>query len=204
MKSSTKKVLVPKSNRSNEIKRIAFYGSADLDKSDPAYQAAFEAAKHVARRHKIIVNGGGPGIMEASTKGAHAAGGKTVGVTFYPEDMPEFEGRDEENVVDKEIRTSNYIERMFGLMNNAELFVCFKGGTGTLSEWATAWLLAHLYYGNHKPIILYGDFWHEVMDVIHKHFLIGYKEAKVYKIVTNLEEFKVALRIFEEEMSTRK
>ena len=204
MKSNLKKVSVPKANRNNEIKRIAFYGSADLDKDDPAYQEAFEAAKHVARRHKVIVNGGGPGIMEAATLGAKAAGGKTIGVTFYPEDMPEFEGRDEGNVVDKEIRTSNYIERMFGLMNNAELFVCFKGGTGTLSEWATAWLLAHLYYGNHKPIILYGDFWHEVMDVIHKHFLIGYKEAKVYKIVTNLEEFKVALRIFEEEMSTRK
>ena len=204
MKTNLKKVAVPKANRNNEIKRIAFYGSADLDKDDPAYQEAFEAAKHVARRHKVIVNGGGPGIMEAATLGAKAAGGKTIGVTFYPEDMPEFEGRDEGNVVDKEIRTSNYIERMFGLMNNAELFVCFKGGTGTLSEWATAWLLAHLYYGNHKPIILYGDFWHEVMDVIHKHFLIGYKEAKVYKIVTNLEEFKVALRIFEEEMSTRK
>ena len=142
--------------------------------------------------------------MEAATLGAKAAGGKTIGVTFYPEDMPEFEGRDEGNIVDKEIKTSNYIERMFGLMNNADIFVCFKGGTGTLSEWATAWLLAHLYYGNHKPLILYGDFWHEVMDVIHKHFLIGYKEAKVYKIVTNLEEFKVALRIFEEEMSTRK
>ena len=204
MKSNLKKVLVPKANRNNEIKRIAFYGSADLDKDDPAYQEAFEAAKHVARRHKVIVNGGGPGIMEAATLGAKAAGGKTIGVTFYPEDMPEFEGRDKGNVVDQEIRTSNYIERMFGLMNNAELFVCFKGGTGTLSEWATAWLLAHLYYGNHKPLILYGDFWHEVMDVIHKHFLIGYKEAKVYKIVSNLEEFKVALRIFEEEMSTRK
>ena len=204
MKSNLKKVLVPKSNRNNEIKRIAFYGSADLDKADPAYQEAFEAAKHVARRQKIIVNGGGPGIMEAATLGAKAAGGKTIGVTFYPEDMPEFEGRDEGNIVDKEIKTSNYIERMFGLMNNADIFVCFKGGTGTLSEWATAWLLAHLYYGNHKPLILYGDFWHEVMDVIHKHFLIGYKEAKVYKIVTNLEEFKVALRIFEEEMSTRK
>ena len=204
MKSNLKKVSVPKANRNNEIKRIAFYGSADLDKDDPTYQEAFEAAKHVARRHKVIVNGGGPGIMEAATLGAKAAGGKTIGVTFYPEDMPEFEGRDEGNVVDKEIRTSNYIERMFGLMNNADLFVCFKGGTGTLSEWATAWLLAHLYYGNHKPLILYGDFWHEVMDVIHKHFLIGYKEAKVYKIVTNLEEFKVALRIFEEELSTRK
>ena len=40
---------------------------------------------------------------------------------------------------------------MFGLMSQSDLFICFRGGTGTLSEWATAWLLAHLYYGHHKP-----------------------------------------------------
>jgi len=99
MKNSIKKVSVPKSNRHNHIKHIAFYGSADLGQDDPVYQEAFEAAKHVARRKKIIVNGGGPGIMEAATLGAKAAGGKTIGVTFYPEDMPEFEGRDEGNIV---------------------------------------------------------------------------------------------------------
>jgi predicted Rossmann-fold nucleotide-binding protein len=45
------------------------------------------------------------------------------------------------NVVDQEIKTANYLERMAGLMDNADLFVFFRGGTGTLSEWATAWLL---------------------------------------------------------------
>lgn len=202
--SNNKKIIVPKSNHLCRINKIAFYGSADLNESDHEYTEAFAAAKHAAKRGKIIVNGGGPGIMEAATRGAKAGGGKTLVVTFYPEDLPEFEGRAEQNIADKEIRTANYIERMFGLMNNADLFVCFKGGTGTLSEWATAWLLAHLYYGNHKPLILYGEFWHEFMDVVHKNFMIGYKEAKVYRIVSNLEEFKVALRIFEEEMTARR
>ncbi|AKM81140.1 MAG: hypothetical protein UT13_C0001G0179 [Candidatus Pacebacteria bacterium GW2011_GWF2_38_9] len=202
--SNNKKITIPKSNRLCKINKIAFYGSADLNESDHEYAEAFAAAKHAAKRGKVIVNGGGPGIMEASTRGAKAGGGKTLVVTFYPEDLPEFEGRAEQNIADKEIRTANYIERMFGLMDNADLFVCFKGGTGTLSEWATAWLLAHLYYGNHKPLILYGEFWHEFMDVVHKNFMIGYKEAKVYRIVSNLEEFKVALRIFEEEMTARR
>lgn len=201
---SAKKVVVPKANHLCKIDKIAFYGSADLSQDDPAYQEAFEAAKHVAKRGKVVINGGGPGIMEAASRGAKAGGGKTLVVTFYPEDLPEFEGRDEGNIADKEIKTANYIERMFGLMDNADLFVCFKGGTGTLSEWATAWLLAHLYYGNHKPLILYGSFWREFIDVTHKHFMIGYKEAQVYRIVENLEEFKVALRIFEEEMAARR
>jgi len=198
-----KKISVPGANRQCRLDRIAFYGSADIEENDPVCQAAFAAAAYVAQLKKTVVNGGGPGVMGSATKGAKSVGGKTIAVTFEPTDMPEFEGRDGDNIVDREIKTSNYIERMFGLMDNADLFVCFKGGTGTLSEWATAWLLAHLYYGNHKPIILYGEFWHEVMEVIHKHFLIGYKEAKVYRIVSNLEEFKVALRIFEEEMNER-
>ncbi len=202
--SKDKKVLIPRSNRLCKIDNIAFYGSADLEQDDPAYHEAYEAAKHVAKRGKVVINGGGPGIMEAATRGAKAGGGKTLVVTFYPENLPEFEGRDDNNIADKEIKTANYIERMFGLMDNADLFVCFKGGTGTLSEWATAWLLAHLYYGNHKPLILYGSFWREVVDTIHKHFMIGYKEAQVYRIVENLEEFKVALRIFDEEMAARR
>ncbi len=201
---SNKKVSIPKANHFYKINKIAFYGSADISETDPAYKATYEAAKYVAKKGKTVINGGGPGVMEAATKGAKAGKGKTLVVTFYPENLPEFEGRAEQNVADKEIKTANYIERMFNLMDNADLFVCFKGGTGTLSEWATAWLLAHLYYGNHKPLILYGEFWHEFMDVIHKHFLIGYKEAQVYRIVNSLEEFKIALRIFEEEMSARR
>lgn len=201
---SNKKISVPKANHFYKINKIAFYGSADISESDPVYKATYDAARYVAKKGKTVINGGGPGVMEAATKGAKAGGGKTLVVTFYPENLPEFEGRADQNVADKEIKTANYIERMFNLMDNADLFVCFKGGTGTLSEWATAWLLAHLYYGNHKPLILYGDFWHEFMDVVHKHFLIGYKEAQVYRIVNSLEEFKIALRIFEEEMSARR
>ncbi|HPS40451.1 MAG TPA: LOG family protein [Candidatus Woesebacteria bacterium] len=201
---NSKKVLIPKSNRLCKIKNIVFFGGADCDKHDPTYKEAFAAAKYAASKGKIIINGGGPGVMQAASEGAKAAGGKTLVVTFYPQDLPEFEGRAVQNIADQEIKTANYIDRMFKLMDVADLFICFKGGTGTLSEWATAWLLAHLYYGNHKPLILYGAFWHEFMDMVDKNFVIGYKESQVYRIVNDLSEFKVALRIFEEEMAARR
>jgi uncharacterized protein (TIGR00730 family) len=196
-------IRLPEPKETSKIQRIALFGSADIDKQHPLYQEAFKVARYLAYNGKVVVNGGGPGVMAAATEGAESAGGETLAVTFYPTDMPNFEGRFGENKVDKEIKTANYIERMFELMYHADAFICFEGGTGTLSEWATAWLLAHLYYGNHKPLILYGEFWYELMRVVNENFLIGESENKVYKIVKNGEELIAALNEFEIELESR-
>lgn len=194
---------IPKSRKICEIKYIAIFGSANVDTKHPLYQETVNVARTLAYHNKVIVNGGGPGVMDAATQGAHQAGGETIGITFYPQNMPEFEGRYYKNIVDHEIKTKNYVERMFGLIDHADAFICMQGGTGTLSEWATAWLLAHLYYGNHKPLILYGEFWKKLMRVINDHFFVGAKESKVYKIVKNERELMEALETFEKEMKER-
>jgi uncharacterized protein (TIGR00730 family) len=196
-------ISIPRAKQHCGIKYVALFGSADVDPRHPLYREAFIVARYLAYHNKIVVNGGGPGIMAAATEGAESAGGETLAVTFYPTDMPEFEGRFHENHVDKEIKTANYIERMFGLMDHADAFIIFQGGTGTLSEWATAWLLAHLYYGNHKPIILYGAFWEKVMRVMNENFFIGEKEREVYRVVKNEEEMIVALNEFEKDLRDR-
>ncbi len=196
-------VSIPKSKRHCLIKNVAIFGSADIDDKHPLYLETFKAARYLAYHDKVVIDGGGPGVMAAATKGAQAAGGKTIAVTFYPEDMPEFEGRYYKNIVDKEIKTASYIERMFGLIDRADAFIIFQGGTGTLSEWSTAWLLSHLYFGNHKPLILYGEFWKDVMKVIDQHFFIGEKEQQTYKIVKDQEEMIIALMEFEQELAQR-
>jgi uncharacterized protein (TIGR00725 family) len=196
-------ITIPQAKQHCGIKYVAIFGSADIDKENPLYRDVFIAARYLAYHNKVVVNGGGPGVMNAATEGAKAGGGETLAVTFYPKDMPYFEGRFSENHVDKEIKTANYIERMFGLMEHADAFVIFQGGTGTLSEWATAWLLGHLYYGHHKPIILYGGFWKEVMRVIEEHFFIGETEKRVYKIAKDEAEMITALNEFEVELRDR-
>lgn len=194
---------IPQAKKNCRLKYIAIFGSADVDPKHPLYQETVNIARTLAYHDKVIVNGGGPGVMDAATQGAHQAGGETVAVTFYPADMPEFEGRFYKNIVDHEIKTKNYVERLFGLIDHADAFICMRGGTGTLSEWATAWLLAHLYYGNHKPIILYGEFWRDLMRLINDQFLIGQKENQVYKIVKDEGELIEALHEFEKELALR-
>ena len=182
------------------IKNIAFFGDADTPKGDPSYQDAYEIAKLLAKEGYTIVNGGGPGIMDASTEGAEAVGGETLSVTFYPKDAPGYEGRYVGNVTDVEIKTGNYIERMFKLLEHGDMFIIFKGGSGTMSEFGTAWVLAKIYYGHHKPFILYGDFWANIIDCIKKNMNIDQEELSVFEIVSRHEEVLPTIRRFEKKM----
>jgi len=183
------------------IKNVAFFGDANVEESTEEYRDAYEVAKILAREGFTIVNGGGPGIMNASTQGAEVVGGETIAVTFLPKDAPGFEGRYVGNITDKVIRTKNYIERMFKLMEHADLYLIFKGGTGTISEFGTAWVLSKLYYGHHKPFILFGGFWRPVVQTLQENLNIDRAEMSVFKIVDRQEEVLPAIREFEEEMA---
>lgn len=130
----TAQILIPQMKRHCDIKNVAIFGSADIDENHPLYSEVFTVARYLAYHDKVIINGGGPGVMDAATKGAQSAGGKSLVITFYPKDMPEFEGRYRENHADKEIKTANYVERMFGLIEHADIFICFQGGQVLLAS----------------------------------------------------------------------
>ncbi len=182
------------------IKNIAFFGDANVSKTDSVYKDAFDIAKILASKGFTIVNGGGPGVMDASTQGAKAAGGETISVTFYPKDAPGFEGKYLGNITDKEVVTSNYIERMFKLIEHADMFIVFKGGSGTVSEFGTAWVLANIYYGHHKPFILYGEFWIEIIDVLRKNLNIDKQEMSVFEIAVKKEDVCAIIEKFENKL----
>ena len=185
-----------------EISRVGVFGFADAKKTDKDYGAAFESAKILAQNGYIIVDGGGPGIMRAATEGAHAGGGKVIGVTYYwdPKDGDHpafFEGRDAENRFDEEFKTNTYVERTLKLMDVADVYLVFNGGTGTISEFGMAWGLARLHFGHHKPLILFGSFWHEIIEVLGKNMRLRPEELKVYHIVTTSEEVLMKVKSLE-------
>lgn len=184
----------------NLIKQIAIFGYADTKPEDSLYQEVISVAKALAEASFIVVDGGGPGAMRAATEGAHLGGGKVTGVTFYPKDAMEFEGRDPENKFDEEIKTQNYVERTLTLMKEGQVYVIFKGGTGTISEFGMAWGLAKLYFGHHKPLILYGQFWEKIIEVFQENMLLRPEELEVYKIVNSPQEVLQAINEFEEEI----
>ena len=194
-----------RSRRPCKLERVAFFGGADVDSDHPVYHQAYEIAQVTARRGKTVINGGGPGVMLAATLGAQSAGGRTITVAFQldKKDMPEFSEEADQNHPDLKIIMPDLPTRQVGLIDLADLFVIFKGGTGTLSEWTWTWLLAHLRLGHHKPLILYGRFWHEVLQVITRHFLLDQTEKSVYTIVSDPREFLDALDQAEQEIAGR-
>ena len=186
--------------KGGHIKHVAFFGDANISEEDPTYKDAFEIAKMLATNGYSIVNGGGPGVMNASTSGAQAANGKTLTVTFDPQNAPGYEGRYVKNVPDKEIKTTNYVERMFKLLKQADLFLIFKGGSGTISELGTAWVLAKLYYGHHKPFILFGSHWIEIIDTFKRNMNLDKEEMAVFEIVEKKEGVLSAIEMFEKKI----
>lgn len=185
-----------------EISKIAILGYADAKEGDEDYTAALETAKVLAKGGYTIVNGGGPGVMRAATEGAHVGGGKAIGVTFYPSNKEEpafFEGRDQDNHFDQEIKTETYVERTLKIMDVADVYVVFNGGTGTISEFGMAWGLARLHFGHHKPLILFGSWWHEMIEAIGKNMHLRPEELQVYHIVTSPEEVLIKIKALEGE-----
>ena len=167
-----------------KIETAAILGGAEFKKEDREYQDAFEVSKILAQERITIFNGGGPGIMRASTQGAHQGSGQVIGVTYYPKyQHANFEGRDKENAFDQEIITENYFARTKKLLEMGKVHIIFRGGSGTVSEFGMSWALSRIHDGHSIPIILFGDFWVQIIEALKKHMYLRPGETKYYDVV---------------------
>lgn len=169
--------------------KVAFLGGSAWEPQDQTFKDAFEVARILAKNGYIIVNGGGPGVMRAATHGAHAAGKYSQVITYHPNKRKtHYEGIDLENTFDDEIITLDYFDRTKVMLQTTDIHIVFKGSIGTLSEFGMTWVSSWIHEPNAKPIILYGAFWKEIIDVLVKNLYIVNNEADLFKIVTTPEE----------------
>ena len=122
-----------KENRKTTEKIITVFGSSRPKESDADFAEARELGENLAKAGFAVCSGGYGGVMEAVSRGAKEAGGKTYGVTA------EFFTRKANEWVDVEVRKETWQERLFELIELADGFVACKGGTGTLVELAVVW-----------------------------------------------------------------
>ncbi len=169
---------------------VSIFGSARTKEGDPFYQLAIDIAKSVAEAGYGIITGGGPGIMEAGNKGAHLAGGTSVGLNI---DLP-FEQHDNPYIdSDKSLDFDYFFVRKVMFVKYSQGFVVMPGGFGTLDELFEAITLIQTHKIVTFPIILVGSkFWKGLFDWIKTEMLnagnISPHDLDLIKIVDTKEE----------------
>lgn len=137
---------------------IAVFGSSRPREGDPHYAEARALGAALAEKEFVVCSGGYAGVMEAVSRGAKEAGGRTLGVTA------QFFKSRANRWIDKEVRVKTWQDRLFELIKRAGGYVTCPGGTGTLVELAVVWEMLNKRAMSPKPLVVLGDFWQPIIE----------------------------------------
>ncbi|MDE3008144.1 MAG: LOG family protein [Acidobacteriota bacterium] len=140
-------------------RKLAVFGSARTPVDSPLYLMAQEFSGAMAARGWMTVSGAGPGIMEASSKGAGID--NTLGVNI---DLPFEQGSNPYIDVESRLVAMKYFfTRKVAMTRPANAFVIFPGGLGTMDEVFEVLTLLHTGKTTPAPVVLMdvpgGTFW---------------------------------------------
>jgi uncharacterized protein (TIGR00730 family) len=179
---------------------IVFFGSARLSPDGPLgryYRDARELARLVtlwsdalpSGSHRFIIcSGGGGGIMEAANRGAHDAGGKTIGLNIG---LPHEQRPNPYITPELSFEFHYFFMRKLWFAHLARALVVFPGGFGTLDELMEILTLAQTRKLARKiPVLLYGpEYWNEVMnfDALVRHGMIDATDLGLFEFTDTPE-----------------
>lgn len=177
---------------------VTVFGSARTKEGDTNYQIAYELGGLLAREGLSVITGGGPGIMEATNKGAMEVGGGSAGVGI---DLP-FETSNNAYIdADKNIMFRYFFVRKLMFLKYSQAFVAFPGGLGTLDELFEALTLSQTGKTPKFPILLVGrDYWSGLLVWLQNTLLeegnISQDDLELFRIVDTADEVMDSIRGF--------
>jgi uncharacterized protein (TIGR00730 family) len=173
---------------------IVFFGSARLTPEGPLgryYEDARELARLITlwsaalpsgSQRFIVCSGGGGGVMEAANRGAHEAGGKTIGLNIG---LPHEQRPNPYITPGLSFEFHYFFMRKLWFAHLARALVVFPGGFGTLDELMEILTLAQTKKLERKiPVLLYGPaYWNEVMnfDALVRHGMIDAEDLGLFE-----------------------
>jgi len=185
---------------------VSIFGSARTKPDNKYYKLAENIAKKIVEAGYGVITGGGPGIMEAGNKGAHLAGGTSVGLNI---ELP-FEQHDNPYIdSDKNLDFDYFFVRKVMFVKYAQGFVVMPGGFGTLDEVFEAITLIQTNKIEKFPIIMVGtEFWNGIMDwikdtLIAKFENVSATDLDLIHLVDNEDEVIEILDSFYEKHGSR-
>ena len=111
----------------------------------------------------VVCSGGGPGIMEAANRGAHEAGGKSVGLNIL---LPQEQAPNPYVTPGLGFLFHYFFMRKLWFAQPAKALIVFPGGFGTMDElWEFLTLVQTRKMGHRAVILLYGSgYWRRAVN----------------------------------------
>jgi len=171
--------------------RVAIFGSARIRKGDRTFNLVHKLAKMIAAEGIDIVTGGGPGLMDAASRGHHKGDpkheSKSIGLTIkLPKEQKEAYHLEIKKDFDK------FSGRLDHFMYLSNVVVVAPGGVGTMLEFLYTWQLVQVHKICEIPIILLGSQWKGLLEWIIrnpvKKKLISKQDLEFIFPVTNCEQ----------------
>lgn len=162
---------------------VAVFGSSETEEGEPLYEEARRLGALLAASGHGVITGGYGGVMEAASRGALEAGGKTVGVTcaIFPSRVPNAYLREE-------IRAPDLFERTRALVESADAYVVLRGKSGTLAELSLVWALDRAGALAGRRVVLLGDAWVGLLRHLVRDGLIEPEQLRMTKAAASPEE----------------
>ncbi|HEX6931871.1 MAG TPA: LOG family protein [Streptosporangiaceae bacterium] len=166
---------------------VAVLGSARIGPGDPRHDDAGRLGALLAAQGWTVVTGGYGGLMAAASRGASAAGGRTVGLPMraWQHLTPDASCA--------ELRWSvSYAERLAHLLA-ASVAIALPGGVGTLAEASAVWAAAQTEPGA-AQLVLVGPAWRALMAAFADQLIVGPKDLALPVAVDTVDDVVPAVQ----------
>jgi len=147
-----------------------------------------ERAQQAGRKHLVVITGGGPGIMEAANRGAHDAGGRSVGLNIV---LPLEQQPNPYVTPDLSFQFHYFAIRKLHFLLRAKALVAFPGGYGTLDELFETLTLIQTGKVKAMPVLLFGrEFWDRIINfaALAEEGVVSSADLDLFRFVETAEE----------------
>ncbi len=166
---------------------VSVFGSARFHDGHPYYAVGREVGRRLSGMGFAVMTGGGPGIMEAANRGAHEAGGLSVGCNI---ELP-FE-QAPNPYLDRWVTCHYFFVRKVLLFKYSYGFVVLPGGLGTLDELNEALTLIQTGKIADFPVVLIGTaYWEPYMALLRemvREAALSPRDLDLLKVTDDLDE----------------
>lgn len=164
---------------------VAVFGSADPVEGTPLYELARHVGRLLAGAGFTVVTGGYGGVMEAASRGALEAGGRTLGITTRA--LAPLRAAPNPYLT-QHLEEEGLLERTRELIDRSAGYIILPGKAGTLAELTLLWALHRARLLKDRPIVLLGGAWQAFLDAVRSLDIVDPDQLDITVVAGGAEE----------------